>query len=155
MDAYKFDGGEVSLIEDNILLIEYETSKIITTRNIFNLKRLRKKIIGNQPFFTITDMRNGHLNLSNEAKEYLAEDNQSSIHRFGDAILVNSLAKRIEVELYIRFNKPKIKTKAFTDLNKAICWLDLIRSEEISKHTKKRNDSIFSKKNHINNEIVA
>ena len=33
MESYKFDGGEISLVQDNVLLIEYETGKLITTRN--------------------------------------------------------------------------------------------------------------------------
>lgn len=128
MDTYKFDGGEVALIEHNILLIEYEPTKLITIRNILNLKKLRENLVGNQPFCTITDARNGHINLSDEAKVFISEENNSSENRFADAILVNSLAKKIEVELYILFNKPKVKTKTFTELNKAICWVTSLNS---------------------------
>jgi len=130
MDTYKFDGGEVAMIESNILLIEYESSKLITTRNIFNLKKMRERILGNQMFYTITDLRNGLLSLTDEAKLYISEENDSSTNRVGDAILVNSLAKKIEAELYIIFNKPKVKTKIFTNLNKAICWLNTLKVEK-------------------------
>jgi hypothetical protein len=37
MDTYKFDGREVTLIEKNILLINYNTTQLTTIRTIFNL----------------------------------------------------------------------------------------------------------------------
>ncbi len=129
METYKFDGGEVSLIKDNVLLIEYEKSRVITTRNLFNLKSLREKLIGNRSFYTITDTRAGFINLSIEAKAYVADANNSSKYRLGDAILVDSFAKKIEVELYMRFYKPVVKTKTFTDLNKALCWVERLELE--------------------------
>ena len=129
METYKFDGGEVSLIQDNVLLIEYETGKLITTRNLFELKNLREKLIGNQKYHSITDAREGLLNLSDEAKAYIAEENQSSNMRLSDAVLVNSFAKKIEADLYIRFHKPIVETKVFTDLNKALCWIESLEKE--------------------------
>jgi len=132
MDTYKFDGGEVALIENNILLIEFDSTQLITIKNILNLKKLRITLLGNQPFYTITDSRSGHLKLSDEAKVFIADENNSSDMRFGDAILVDSLAKKIEIELYILFNRPKVKTKSFTELNKAICWINTIKLKQIN-----------------------
>ena len=85
---------------------------------------MRKNLLGNRAYHTITDACDGLLNLSDEAKAYMADENQSSKNRLSDAVIVNSFAKKIEVELYIRFNKPVVKTKVFTDLNKALCWIE-------------------------------
>lgn len=129
MDSYKFEGGEISLIENNVILIEYESSQQITTQTILNLTKLRKRLLGNQPFYTITDARNGHLNLSDDAKQFLSKESNATKIRFADAILINKLAQRIEVELYILFNKPKVKTKSFKELNNAICWINDIKAK--------------------------
>jgi len=129
MDTYKFEGGEISLIEHNILLIEYPTTQLITKEIIFNLRSLRENLLGSQPFYTITDARNGQLKLSNEAKNFISSENRSSTQRCGNAILVNTLAKKIKIELYILFNKPQVKTKIFTELNKALCWINTMQSE--------------------------
>jgi hypothetical protein len=131
MESYKFDGGEISIIQDNVLLIEYEIGKLITTRNLFELKKLREKLLGNRKYHSLTDARDGLLNLSDEAKAYIAEENQSSRSRLSDAVIVNSFAKKIEIDLYIRFNKPTVKTKVFTDLNKALCWIESISLEKV------------------------
>lgn len=129
METFKFDGGEISVIQDNVLLIEYETGKLITTHNLSELKKLRENLLGNQKYHSITDSRDGLLNLSDEAKAYIAEENQSSRMRLSDAVIVNSFAKKIEIELYVRFNKPTVKTKVFTDLNKALCWIESLEKE--------------------------
>jgi len=126
MESYKFEGGELSLIRENILLIEYNTNHLLTTRNLFNLKKLEEKIMGNRPFFSVTDTRNGIVNLSDEAKVFLKEQDSKSKQKIGNAILVDSFAKKLEVEFSIRLSKPTVKTKSFTNLNKALCWFESI-----------------------------
>jgi hypothetical protein len=127
MGLYKFEGGEVELIDKNILLINYNTEQLTTIRNVFNLKRLRQTLVGNEPYYTITDIRKGRIKFSDEAESFIIQENKSSTNRSGDAVLVNSLIKRIEVNLYILFNKPLVQTKIFTDLTKAIAWINTIK----------------------------
>jgi len=131
MDIHKFDGGEVSLIQHNVLLIEYNIGQLITSKNLKELKQIRERLLGNQKYHSITDVREGFINLSDDAKAYIAEENESSKVRLSDAVVVNSLAKKIEVELYIRFHKPVVKTKVFTDLNKALCWIESLEVEKL------------------------
>ena len=131
MESYKFDGGEVSLIQENIILIEYEPGKLITIHNLSELKKLRERLIGNRNFHAITDARDGLLNFSDEAKLYIANENQSSRLRLSDAVIVNSFAKKIEIELYIRFHKPVVITKTFTGLNNALRWIDSLQKDKL------------------------
>ena len=131
METFKFNGGNISLIHGNILLIEYESGKLITVKNIFELKKLISRLIGNQPFHTITDSRDSIVNLSDDAKAYLSEAYDSSNQRLSDAIIVNSFAKKIEVEFYELIHKHKVKTKAFTDLNSALTWCENIENQNL------------------------
>ena len=131
MESYKFDGGEVSLIQENIILIEYEPGKLITIHNLSELKKLRERLIGNRNFHAITDARDGLQNFSDEAKLYIANENQSSRLRLSDAVIVNSFAKKIEIELYIRFHKPVVITKTFTGLNNALRWIDSLQKDKL------------------------
>lgn len=123
MEVYKFNGGEFEVFDKNIILIKYDKVKSVTVRVLFEQIQLRKKVIGeNTKFHAILDMTNGLLNLSEEAKLFLAEENEVSNLRISDVALVDSFAKRIEAELYIQLNKPVVPTKIFTDLDKAISW---------------------------------
>jgi hypothetical protein len=112
-------------------LIEYETGRLITPHNLLELKKLRVQLIGNQKFHSITDARDGLLNLTDEAKTYIADENQSSKMRLSDAVIVNSFAKKIEVDLYIRFHKPVVTTKTFTGLNNALCWVESLENQRV------------------------
>ena len=71
----------------------------------------------------LKQLRKGYINFTDDAKAFIAENDSNGL-RLSDSILVDSFAKRIEVELYIRFHKPKVKTKVFTDLNKALNWIE-------------------------------
>jgi uncharacterized membrane protein len=124
MDEHKFSGGTVTVLRENILLIEYNEIKTITVKNLYDLKELNTKLVGNRRYHTITELRNGLINLSDEAKKYVAESPKNK-QRISDSLLVDSLAKRIEAELYLTFHKPKVKTKVFTDLNKALNWIEV------------------------------
>lgn len=124
MESHKFSGGTVTVLQDNILLIEYNEVSSITVKNLYDLKELNTKLVGNGKYHTITEFRKGLINLTDEAKKYVAESPKNK-QRISDSLIVNSLAQRIEVELYLTFNKPRIKTKVFTDLNKALNWIEV------------------------------
>lgn len=124
MESHKFSGGTVTVLQNNILLIEYTEVSSITVKNLYDLKELNTKLVGNSRYHTITEFRKGLINLTDEAKKYVAESPKNK-QRISDSLLVNSLAQRIEAELYFTFNKPRVKTKVFTDLNKALNWIEV------------------------------
>ncbi len=123
METHRFSGGNVTVLRDNILLIEYDEVKAITVKNLYDLKELNTKLVGSNSYHTITEFRKGLINLTDEAKKYIAES-PTNKKRISDSLLVDSLAKRIEVEFYLAFHKPKVKSRVFTDLNKALNWIE-------------------------------
>ena len=131
MESYNFSGGTVSLMQPTILLIEYKVGKLITVKDIFELNTLTAKLMGKEYFHTITDAKDGTINFSDEAKAVFAEDSPYSRQRLSDAIIVNSFTKRIEVELYMKFNKPAVRTKAFNNLNSALVWSESLKKDTL------------------------
>jgi hypothetical protein len=129
MENHKFSGGTVTVLQGNILLIEYVEIKAITVKNLFDMKELNTKLLGNRRYHTITEFRKGLINLTDEAKKYVAESPKNK-QRISDSLLVNTLAQRIEAELYLTFHKPKVKTKVFTDLNKALNWIEVQENKD-------------------------
>ena len=123
MESHRFNGGKVTVLQHNILLIEYDEVTAITVKNLYDLQQLNTKLVGGGSYHTITEFRNGLINLTDEAKKYVAES-PKNVKRLSDSLLVDSLAKRIEAEFYLAFHKPKVKTKVFTDLNKALNWIE-------------------------------
>lgn len=60
--------------------------------------------------------------ISKEAKELVASDSfvQKTI---AHAIVVTSLAQRMVANIYMRVNRPKMRTRAFKTREEAIAWL--------------------------------
>ncbi len=124
MESHEFEGGTITVIKDNILLVEYEKNTTITPKLVLELKEMREKLIGNNKFYAIADFRNGLNTISEETKIMVSQDENLYKHRHADVFLVDSFAKKIEVELYLRIHKPKIPTKVFSSLNKALTWVE-------------------------------
>ncbi len=132
METYSFSAGKLTLLKSNVLLIEFEELKPISVRNMYDLTELIKKLVGPNNYHTITEFRKGLFNLTPDAKKFIADQNRNTKNRLSDSILIDSLAKRIEVEIYLTFNKPTIKTKVFHDLNKALNWIESVEKKNLA-----------------------
>lgn len=124
MENYSFSAGSVTVLKANVFLIEYNKIDSITVRNVYDLVKLINNLVGHHPFHTISDFTGGLFNLTSEAKSFLADLEHKEYQHLSDSILVDSLAKRIETEFYLTFHRPKVKTKVFNDLNKALNWIE-------------------------------
>ncbi len=63
------------------------------------------------------------INITPEARVVFAEEMKKDKQLQKMAILINSLAYRITANFFIRFDKPPIPTKVFTNRKMAIDWL--------------------------------
>ncbi len=57
-----------------------------------------------------------------EAREFMASE-ESLEYSKAEAFLVNTLAQKILIQFYIKFNRPLVPTRIFTEKEKAIEWL--------------------------------
>lgn len=90
--------------------------------NVFEIKKLNRQLSNGKPYAVLV---NPGLNtaISKEARELSAceEFAQDTIAK---ALLVHSVGHRVVAQFYIKINKPHIRTKIFTDREKAIEWLN-------------------------------
>lgn len=56
-----------------------------------------------------------------EVREWAA-DNDGNHYTHSDAIVIESLSQKIITDFYLKFNRPKMPTKIFYSLEKAIEW---------------------------------
>jgi len=120
---YPFKGGTLTVLADNIVLVKYSEIKEVSLENILDLKRVREDILGSRNYHTITDVTSGLLNMSKEAKNYIAKNTHSASNRLSDSIIVKGITKKIEVSTYIKIFKPLVKTKVFLSVEKAKNWI--------------------------------
>ncbi len=60
--------------------------------------------------------------LDDQTREFMATE-ESLKYSKAEAFLITSLAQKILINFYIKFNKPLVSTRVFTDKEEAIKWL--------------------------------
>lgn len=111
----------VCLRKDGILEIVCSDDTIMEVHHIREVLKATNEIGNGKRFPTIT-MAGKYTTVTKEAREFMAtkEAVQFSIV---EAYVIQSLAQKILANFYLKFNKPPVKTKIFTDKTKAILWL--------------------------------
>lgn len=64
-----------------------------------------------------------------EVREWAADENGNH-YTYCDAIVIRNLAQKIMSDFYTRVNKPKMPTKIFYSVNKAIDWIKDFQSKQ-------------------------
>lgn len=131
--THNFSGGVIEQLADDTLMISYTDVVFVEVEHVKATQDLRKKIMGGNRYFAVIDMRNGFVKFSKEAKRWAADNPEGAEARIMDVFLVNSLIRKIEVQIYLRFFKPKVKTVVVSSIDEAIKEIDKHRvvSEEV------------------------
>ncbi|MBN8693385.1 MAG: hypothetical protein J0L69_09315 [Bacteroidetes bacterium] len=113
--------ADVFLIEDGILENHVKAMSHIEESDIWAIKKSNLSLTSGKPYCILVTA--GHLSsISKEAKEVTASKDFAQ-NTIAKAILVDSLGHKIVGNLYVKLNKPYIKTKVFTSRDLAIAWL--------------------------------
>lgn len=93
----------------------------IEESDIWAIKKANISLTNGKPYCILVTA--GHLSsISKEAKELTASKDFAQ-NTVAKAFLVDSLGHKIVGNLYLKINKPHIKTKVFTNRELAIDWL--------------------------------
>lgn len=115
------DKSEVFLLEDGILENHIKSMSHIEESDIWAIKKANISLTNGKPYCILVTA--GHLSsISKEAKELTASKDFAQ-NTVAKAFLVDSLGHKTVGNLYLKINKPHIKTKVFTNRELAIDWL--------------------------------
>ena len=131
MKFHFFSKGKVAKLSDNILYIKYNQLELIEKNDIIEITKLREKLIGNIPYHTVTDFSESLVNMSKDAKKYVAKTSLKNQMRLSDSFIVKSMVRKIEIDIYLKIMKPKVKSKTFSDLESALKWINQLENETI------------------------
>lgn len=123
MSTHKFSGGVIEIVGDFILRITFDVENDISIEHIKEIKAIREKLLGDNYYCSIIDVRKDFMGISKEAKEYVAKHPSINKFRIAEALLVNNLGQKLGVDLYIRLFKPKRESKVFFKEERAKKWL--------------------------------
>ncbi|HIP32648.1 MAG TPA: hypothetical protein EYG86_07805 [Crocinitomicaceae bacterium] len=92
------------------------------------------KKIKYQPFVAINDLSDNHGSFSNEVKKYLVNHPDLKKYKLAEAVVVNSLGVRIQLNYLIKMTKHSgMLVRAFGDYDSALQWI-LKKKKELIKH---------------------
>lgn len=86
------------------------------------MREANLKLSEGKPFCLLMSGLSGYYTFSPEAKKLLASGEYSQLRK-AVAFVSNSLATKLIVEAFIRFNKPQSPSRTFSTEEEAIAWL--------------------------------
>ena len=115
--------AEIIHLQHNLYLLKFEDDYEVELEDAIEIDQAFIKITNNQPFCVVVDARNRYSSISNDARDFFANDPEILPIRKKIAIVINNMPTRMIANFFVKFNRPKTPTKVFNDYNKAIDWL--------------------------------
>lgn len=94
----------------------------IELEDAIQMREANLKLSEGKPFCLLMSGLTSYYTFSPEAKELLAGKEYSALRK-AVAFVSNSLATKLIIEAFIRFNKPQSPSKTFACEQEAIAWL--------------------------------
>ncbi|MGZ4059110.1 MAG: DUF7793 family protein [Bacteroidia bacterium] len=121
MNKVRTSVAEMFIDDDGILRFKMLEGAHITLEKIKEYYEAGNRLAGNKKVLVLID---GQLNytITDEAKKYSASA-EAVQNRIAVAFVTNSVANRLVINLYIKFDKPVVPTKMFSSEAAALKWL--------------------------------
>lgn len=115
------DKYEITLIEKGIVETYMLPNSIIDAADILEMKGYNLQLCENKPYVML--LTSGHLSdTTKEARELSASKDFSQL-TMARALLTDSIGHKLVANFYLKVNTPHVKTKLFSDREKALTWL--------------------------------
>ena len=101
---------KISLFGDNVTFTTYPDGVEVELEDMKEIVDIELKAVGYKPFYSITDFRDMFGNMSNETKEFLANNEDINRLKELEILIVNSLPIKILTRGYLMVFKPKTET---------------------------------------------
>ncbi|MGQ0828934.1 MAG: DUF7793 family protein [Bacteroidota bacterium] len=121
MNKVRTSVAEMFIDEDDILRIKILKGVHVTLEKSKEYYQASNQLTKNNKVLVMVDASQDYT-ITDEAKEYGASEEVSK-NRIAVAIVTNSIANRLTVNLYIKFYKPIVPTKMFSEEQAALKWL--------------------------------
>lgn len=121
------DISEVTLLDDDILLIDIQPEKEFRLKDFWQLFEAAKEMGQGRKFYNLV-LVGIHSLPSHKARE-ASTSKEGSLYKIADAFVIHSPAQKMVANFYMKFHKPCVPTKFFTDRNKAEKWLQELKNK--------------------------
>lgn len=125
LQTIRFEKVSISLTENSMYFIHIESDVEVTLSVVKQILKAMQHLQSAKKLPTIIMVDNFSLP-SKETREFLAPK-EASPFASAEAYVIKSTAQKLVGNFYLNVNKPERPTKMFTDLFKAIDWLEDFR----------------------------
>ena len=111
----------IILTGEGIIELHASENHVYTIDDVKENVRAFGELTGNQKA-PVLIIGGSFSSVTNETREFMATE-ESLKYSKAEAFLITSLAQKILVNFYIKFNKPLVPTRVFNDKIEAVKWL--------------------------------
>lgn len=125
-----FDFAEISLVKGKIVLVDYLTEDPLNVDRGIKMLETIKKLTNNEPCAIIHNVADKYI-FTTDALRFMGSQLTKDAHSYlARAIVCTNPAGRIAANNFIKFYKPLLPTKLFTDTAAALAWIEGVLSSE-------------------------
>ena len=124
------DFAELTLVKDHVVLVDYTGEEPLNVDKGIQIVESIRSISTNQPVIVIHNVGDKYI-FSSEALRFMGSQLNKEEHCYlARAIVTSNSAARIAGNNFIKFHKPLVPTKLFSELEAALTWADEIAASE-------------------------
>jgi hypothetical protein len=121
MDKVRTSVAEMYIDEDGILQIRFFRGVEVTLEKAIEYYAVSNDLLNNQKSLVLVDASEDY-QITEEAKAYVQTE-EAMKNRIAIAFVTNSLANQLMFNLYVKFYKPLVPLKMFSNKTAALKWL--------------------------------
>lgn len=118
----------ISILEEGIMKVHIKVEDEFTIDDSKAIVEARTKLANGRKMAMLYTTSTKFVIPSKEVREYVATEERSEFVT-ADAFVISSLAQRLAVRFFIRFNKPVRPTRFFESEEAALEWLQVMTHE--------------------------
>jgi hypothetical protein len=121
MDKVSTSVAEMYIDEDGILQIRFFRGVEVTLEKAIEYYAVSNDLLNNQKSLVLVDASEDY-QITEEAKAYVQTE-EAMKNRIAIAFVTNSIANQLMFNLYVKFYKPLVPLKMFSNKTAALKWL--------------------------------
>lgn len=121
MEIKEFEKAFVEVLNTNIVLVTIKIGCTIEVEDIRKIKAYNLVQMSNKDYGLVVDAKY-YTSVSAESRKIMATESLEK-NRMATSIVIYEFSQRILGNLYIRFNRPTVPTRLFSNKDNAINWV--------------------------------
>jgi len=119
----------LQIIEDNLIILKYYNGTISDLDMEKAIKSEMLELSKGKAYHTIVMLNDITGSMTEEAKNFSANDKDWAKYRLSEAVCTNSFVFSLGIGAYLKIYKPIVNTKVFSKYEDALAWTNKIKSE--------------------------